>query len=278
VKHLGWLSALALAPLVIANPAQAQFKALEGYLDWLGGSAESVAGPSTAVIERTIGDPATTKVIPVNELRAILSQCRTAGGGGGGAVEYPNRFVVYRYFECLQADAPDKSAKVVLFVGPEYRIDEVHVLLGDKIGWPPAAPSGPAWKQWDKARYDQYRAKSLDFIGLLNSDASLARDALPSRIELYSDTERGASISVDRLRKVVHGCTPGYSVAAKVPAKDGGEPREGLRTLLKCDPRSSAPSDLTLYAAFTNSSIDTVLISTDFGYRLPPTAAEARKQ
>lgn len=259
----------------ISSAQSAEWSVATSYFRQLQGlkTEMMVSGPTQASYSETTGP----RQVPIAQLAALVQTCRAASLSGAGATD-PVGIETTQMFECLGPNAPDKSVSVKIVVAFRSKsVAKVDVAFGGQIYWPGPAPSGPAWKQWDKGLYDQYRATTLEFVNSLKASGPHRANTEPTRIELYSEEDDGVAISFDRLKSIVGLCEPTYSVAAKIPMKNG-EPREGLKTYLKCDQRSSARSDLTLYAAFTNGAIDTVLVTTDFGYRIPPAIASLREK
>lgn len=247
--------------IVHAVPVTDPFKTADTYLTELqtkrGGP--SVPGPNEAIFRVA----SSSNTAPIARLQTLLATCR---GASMTAMLETAGVKVAKQFECARNPSA-KAVTVTLTVDRLGRsVKTIEVAFGGKVSWAGPPPSGPAWKRFDQALYDRYKGKSETLLRGLAAGSEGAMATVPERITLYGGNPERQAITSTRLRAIVRNCRVISTVAAAVPDARDNATREGVKTRLKCDPASSAPEDLVIYASFANGAIDALLIAPIYDY------------
>ncbi|WHU04602.1 hypothetical protein [Sphingomonas sp. NIBR02145] len=278
----GWIGFVLFGAPVHAQDGPRLQKLSDNYIAYLTGGASTSNGPIEATIRRFSERPAGPKIIsaaewetlvdsrliPITQLRAMLSNCR----GGGTALLWEDKvpeFSRHQFLECVIAGEVRVMYVIVRARQNDGNIVSVKAIEGSPMGWQPPPPSGPAWRQFDEHLFAQYKSTVGRFIDTLSKGTPPSDAHSPKSIELYRDEGDPESISVGALRNITTGCKVAFMAAAKVWIRKEKIQKEGIKTALKCDAASSAPSDIVIYSSFSGVDIDTVAVAAANNYKLP---------
>jgi hypothetical protein len=101
---------------------------------------KSLAGFTMAKVFQDGAAPASSLDVPILQLNQSLRNCVMGGGGSGGYPGILAHSVDYRYFDCLQADAPSRTLLVLLPFDRSGQLIGVYVQAGGRFHRPSPAP------------------------------------------------------------------------------------------------------------------------------------------
>ncbi|MBO9712090.1 hypothetical protein [Sphingomonas sp.] len=242
-------------------------------------SDASVTGPDRATLMNGADATKPGDSLAIADLRAFLPGCRSGAAGYGAVEGHPGRRGSWMNFECLDPAAPAKSMKLVVVVSAdEHWIEAVDVHREAAMDWLPPSPTPPGWKPDAGAdKLPTYRETGRSFLdAVAHNDPGL--QARPVPIKLADLRVRKISdLSVARAGEILRSCTIVYGELSSFSVEEGVPPHEAVRFAMKCDTRSSAPSDLSVWTSFADGRVDGVGIRTENDYPIPPSAIGTEK-